>query len=76
MVFFDLKAYVSEEILNGHCLSPNADLCIHTCLLSQPTEASKSQRNISKFSSKAKTMTMPFHNLFRYSSFKTHQADL
>ena len=24
-----LKAYVSEEILNWHCLSLNADLCIH-----------------------------------------------
>ena len=49
------KAYVSEVILNRHCLSLslNADLCIHFYWLSK-----KSQKNYSKFSTKTKTMTM------------------
>ena len=30
-IFFEFKAYLSEEILNWHCLSLslNADICIH-----------------------------------------------
>ena len=35
-----LKAYVSEEILNWHCLSLNADLCIHFYWLSRLRQAS------------------------------------
>ena len=33
--FSYLKAYVSEEILNWHCLSLNANLCIHFYWLSR-----------------------------------------
>ena len=36
--------------------------------MTKPTEASKSQKNDSKFSTKTKTMTIPIQNLFRYSS--------
>ena len=43
---------------------------MHPFLLTKQTEASKSQKNDSKFSTKTKTMTMPLQNLFRYSSFK------
>ena len=41
-LFLDLKAYVSEEILNRHCLSLSlsADLCIHFYWLSQLRQAS------------------------------------
>ena len=38
--------------------------------LTKPIEASKSQKKDSKFSTKTKTMTMPFQNLFRYSSLE------
>ena len=62
-----LKAFVSKEILNWHCLSlsPNADLCFHF-LLTKSAGASKSQKNYSKFSTK--TMNLSIKNLFRYSS--------
>ena len=43
---------------------------MHPFLLTKLTEASKSQKNDSKFSTKNKTMTMPLQNLFRYISFK------
>ena len=36
----------------------------------EPTEASKSKKNDSIFSSKTKTMNKPVQNLFRYSSVK------
>ena len=36
--------------------------------MTKPTEARKSQKNDSKFSTKTKTMAMPIQNLFRYSS--------
>ena len=36
--------------------------------MTKQTEASKSQKNDSKFSTKTKTMTMPFQNFFRYFS--------
>ena len=41
-MFVCLKAYVSEEILNWHCLSLslNADLCIHFYCLSRLRQAS------------------------------------
>ena len=37
-------------------------------------EASKSQKNDSKFSTKTKAMTIPIQNLFRYSSLKRQCA--
>ena len=36
---------------------------MHPFLLTKPTEASKSQKNDSKFSTKTKTKTMTFQNL-------------
>ena len=74
--FYRFKAYVSEEILNWHCLSLglNADLCIrptlHPFLLTKPTEARKSQKNDSKFSTKTKTKTFQNLNMFKFK--KTH----
>ena len=41
---------------------------MHPFLLTKPTETSKSQKNDSEFSTKTKTM--PFQNLFEYSSLK------
>ena len=41
---------------------------LHPFLLTMPTEGSKSQKKDLKFSTNTKTMTMPFQNLFRYSS--------
>ena len=60
------NAYVSEEILNWHSLSLSlsADICIHFYC------PSKSKKNDSKFSPKAKTKTKQVQNLFRYSSLK------
>ena len=38
--------------------------------MTKQTEASKSQKNDSKFSIKTKTMTFPFQTLFKYLSLK------
>ena len=61
---FKLKADLSEEILNCHIVLVLFLMLTFASIL-KPTEARKSQKKYSKFSTK--TMTMPIQNLFRYS---------
>ena len=71
---WELKAYVSEEILNWYrlSLSLSADLCIHFYCLSQLRQAV--QRKVIQTSALFKTKTIKsVQNLFRYSSLKMHE---